>query len=119
RLKWLLQELAELGELDDVLGRAIHLAARQAIVGKRRADVLEAGELGMKAETDTHQGLHPSSHVDRPPGRIGHSSNDLQQRRLAGAVSPDDPQALAALKPQVDIPQRLEFFVPAAASHSG
>ena len=118
RLEGLLQELAELGELDHVFGGAFHLAAFQAIVGERRPDVLQARELGMEAETHAHQCLHASPDIDRAPGRVGHAGDDLQQRRLAGAVAPDDPQARAGPNFQVDTLQRLEFFVPAPASHA-
>ena len=53
--------------------------------------------------------------VDAPGGRLQRAADDLQQRRLARAVAPDDADRLAARDVEADVAQRPELAVVLAA----
>ena len=48
--------------------------------------------------------------VDPALGRLGDAREDLEQRRLAGAVAPDDAEHLAALDLEADVLERPELL---------
>ena len=57
----------------------------------------------MKARADLEEGTDPAPHDDLALGRVGDPGEDLEERALAGTISPDDAEDLAALDLEVDV----------------
>ena len=83
----------DVGEADDGVELAIDLLARQAEQAGAEVDVLAAGQLGMKAGAELDQRHDVAGDAHRAARRPGHARDQLQQRRLAGAVAADDAEA--------------------------
>ena len=62
-------------------------------IGAVQVDVLAAGELAVEAGPDLEQAADPAADLGAPLGRRRDPREDLEQRRLAGAVLPDDADA--------------------------
>ena len=73
-------------------------------------DVLAAGQLRVEAGADLEQRADPAAQPRLALGRRRDPGEDLEQRALAGAVVADDPEGLAALDLEVDVPQRPELL---------
>lgn len=103
----LVDELADVGELDDAAHAFAHLRRAQAQDGGIDAHVLAAGQLWIEAGPELQQGRDPAidAHVAR--GRLEYARHDLQQRALAAAVMADDAQGFAAPQRKTDRLQRL------------
>jgi hypothetical protein len=71
----------------------------------------------MEAGADLEQARHPAPDRDPSLGRLGDPRQDLEQRRLAGAVVADDADHLAALDLEVDVAQRPELLDDVALDH--
>ena len=89
------EELRDLGELDDVVELAPDLGARHAEDGAVQVDVLAAAELGVEARADLEQAADAAVDLDPALGRLGDAREDLEQGALAGAVAADDADAPA------------------------
>ena len=103
----------ELGELDDVVEAGGHHPARQPEQRAVQVDVLAPGQLGVDAGAHLDQRTGAAGDLDPAGVRVHHPGQDLQQRRLARAVDPDQADRLAGLDPEVDV---LERPAPAAAA---
>ena len=103
---------------DDLVELASDLGAAHAEDGAVEIDVLASGELGMKASADLEQAGDAALDGDAPLARLGDARQDLQERRLAGAIAPDDAEHLAALDLEAHVLQRPEFLGRLAA-HDG
>ena len=84
-------------------------ANRRRFLARRQAGV-ERGPLGHPADARSHA-VGPG---DGARGRAGDPGEDRQQRRLAGAVRPDERDGLPAVQLQVDAVQGREVTVEAA-----
>ena len=93
---------------DDVVEARGDLLARQAERGGVDLDALAAGHVGLEAGAEREQRRDASAHRDVPLGRVGGAGDEAQQRRLAGAVLPDDADGLAAVDVEADVAQRPE-----------
>src|SRR5574340_1850086 len=91
----LFRSLLELGELDDLVEAARHLALRQPEHDPVDEHVLAAGNLGVKAGAQLDQRRDPARHRQRPAARLGDAGDELEHRALARAVSADDPERLS------------------------
>ena len=112
------EELLHPREGDDLVELASDLGAAHAEDGAVEIDVLASGELGMKASADLEQAGDAARDRDAPFARLGDARQDLQERRLAGAIAPDDAEHLAALNLEAHVLQRPEFLGRLAA-HDG
>ncbi len=90
-------ELLDPGELDDRVVAPVDLAALHPEDRPVQIDVLAAGELGMEACSDLEQAADAAANLDAPRGRRRDAGEDLEQRRLPGAVPADDAEHLALL----------------------
>ena len=90
----------DIGKLHDRVELAIDLLARQAEQAGAEVDVLAAGQLGMKAGAELDQRHDVAGDAHLAAGRPGHARDQLQQRRLAGAVAADDAEAGALRAPR-------------------
>ena len=111
-------EAIQAGELDRVLHALARLAARVAEDGGVQLDVLAHRQLGAEAEPELEQRRHRAVDAHRALVRQQQAGDDLQQRRLAGAVAADDTDEGAALDRQGDAAQRLEALVRDAAKQA-
>ena len=102
-------------ELHDVVEAAIDLAARQPEQPGAEIYVLAAGELGMKARAELDERHDASGHLHAAARRPRHARDQLQQRRLAGAVGADDAEAAALGDVDADVAQRENRGAHAAA----
>ena len=104
-------ELGELGELDDVVEDAVDLLAAHAVERGVDVDVLPAGEVGVEAGAELEERCQPAAHADLAGGRGENAGDALEQRRLARAVVAEDAERLALLDRDVDPVERLELLV--------
>ena len=116
------EEPLDLGERDDLVELARHLGLAHAEDRGIQVHVLAAGQL--RVETGSHFEQAADAAEDRraPARRPGDPREDLQQRRLAGAVPADDPDGLAGGDLEGDVlerPQELVAARPAAAEAAG
>ena len=68
------------------------------------------GQLRVEAGADLQKAGDTSPDPNPPLGGIGDAAQNLQERRLAGAIAPDDPDDFAAPDFEVQVPQRPEFL---------
>src|SRR5206468_3675850 len=85
-------EVADLGEVDDLLELREDLALAVAEQRAVQEDVLAASQLRMKASPKLQQRRHPATHPDPPARRLEYASYDAQEGALAGPVAADDPE---------------------------
>ena len=88
-------ELAQLGEVEHRVEPAPRLAPAQAHHHAVEHDVLARGQLGVEADAELDERRQPPGHADAPGVGAVDARHDLQQRALARAVAPDDPEELA------------------------
>ena len=100
-----------LGERHDGVELAGDVGPLHAQDGAVEVDVVAAGQLGMEAGADLEQ--RPQAAADTGPaaGRLGDPRQDLDQRRLAGAVAADQRHHLARCHVQLHLGQRLRLAV--------
>ena len=109
-------ELLQLGEGDDLVQV---LADRRLLQPEDRPvqeDVLAPGELGLEAGAELEQRGDAAADGGAPAGRAEDPGDDPQERRLAGAVAPDEPDRLARLDREGDVLQRLHLACGDAAA---
>ena len=107
------EELLHSRELCDLRQLGLDLAALHAEDRAVQEDVLPARELGMEAGPDLEQAADAAADRGSALGRSRDAGEDLEQRRLAGAVSPDDPERLAFLEVERDVPESPDLLVSA------
>ena len=105
-----IEELLDLREGDDLVELPPDLRPRHAEDRTIEEDVLAARQLRVKARAHLEQARHAAADLDAPGARLGNPREDLQQRRLAGAIAPDDADHLATLDLEVDILERPELL---------
>ena len=59
----------------------------------------------MKAGADFEQASNTTAKNYAPSGRLGDAAENLEERAFAGSVASDNPQYLAALDLEADIPR--------------
>jgi hypothetical protein len=91
----LVDELADLGEVEDGLQPITHVSIGEAEELRALEHVLPAGEVGLEARAELQQGHHAPPDLERPRRGIEGPGEDLQQRALPGAVQADDAEALS------------------------
>ena len=77
--------------------------------------VFAAGQLGVEPGAELDERHDVSGHTDSPARRPGDARNQLEQRRLAGAVAADDAEARALRHLERDIAQRVDRGIDRAA----
>jgi hypothetical protein len=90
-----IQELFDLGKLDDLVELALDLSAGHAQDSPVEVDVLTPGELGVEAGADLQQAAHTPAHDGASLGRFGDAGEDLEQGALASPVAADDAEDFA------------------------
>jgi hypothetical protein len=107
----LIDELPDVGELDDLVEAIQHLVARQAEQHAADRDVLAAGELRVKAGAQLDEGGHPARDADGPGVGPINPGDEPEQGALPGAVLTDDAEGLSPRDREVDAVERLEAVV--------
>ena len=85
-------EVAELGEVRDVLVLGRHLRPSEACGEAAEDDVLPARELALEADPEREQRAHPPEDLHAPSARRQDSRHRAEEGRFSGAVDPDDPE---------------------------
>ena len=83
-------ELAQLGEVDDLVEALLDLALRQAEHDAVDEDVLAAGDLGVKAGAELDERRDAAVDAHGAARRLRDAGDELQRRALARAVAADD-----------------------------
>src|SRR3954447_16222752 len=96
------------GEVSDCLHLVSDRLSVQSENGLEMLDVLAAGELGMEPRADLEQGGQPSPDIDLAGVLHCDPCDELRERRLAGAVCPDDPEELPTLHVEAHVGQGPE-----------
>src|SRR5262249_9412563 len=74
-------------------------------------DVLPAGGFHLEAEHDVEQRTDPALHFAGAAGGRIDAGQHAQQRALAGAIVPEDADAITVVQAQIDAIQRPHFDV--------
>ena len=82
-------ELAQLGEVHDVVEPILDLALRQAEHDAVDEDVLAPRDLGMEAGAELDERGDPSLDADRAARRLRNAGDELERRTLARSVAAD------------------------------
>ncbi len=109
-LHLVVDEVLELRERDDVVERGVGLPARQAEERGVEVDVLAPGELGVEPGAELEQRREAAALADRPRGRPQDPRDALQERRLARAVVPDQPERRPLAHVELDVAERPEVL---------
>ena len=99
-------EALELGEGDDVVDPRLELLARHAVDRPAQEDVLDRGVLGVEARADLEQRGDAAARPRSCPVGLEDAGEQLEQRRLAGAVAADDADRLAGRDVERDVVER-------------
>src|SRR5262249_30745172 len=99
------------GERHNLVESPGDLARAHAEKGAVEIDVLAAGQFMMKAAADLEQRSDAAIEPDFSDGGTRNPGQDLQQRRLAGAVTADDSHDFAARNGEADVLQRPDGVV--------
>ena len=99
-------EVLELGELEHGVEPATRLAQREAHQHAVEDAVLAGGQLRVEAHAELDEGRDAAGHTDAAGVGPVDAREDLQQAALAGPVAPDDPEELALVDVEGDVPQR-------------
>jgi len=83
-------EIAEFAEFDDLLGACFDLFLAPAVDEAAQLDVAPAGRFAAEAEIDVEERVDAAVDFDRAARRLEDAVEHLEQRRLAGAVRPDE-----------------------------
>ena len=96
RLDGGVDELAQLGEVDDLVEALVHFPPREAEHDPVDGHVLAAADLGVEAGPQLDERGDAAGHAQRAARRLGDAREQLQERRLAGSVLADDAEGRAA-----------------------
>jgi hypothetical protein len=107
----LVDERPDLGEALDLGEEPLGLAPREPHQRRVHVDVLDARALRVEARPELEERRHAPLAPDAPAGRLERPGDDLQQRRLAAPVRPDDPRRRPRLDLEAHPPQRPELAV--------
>ena len=101
-----IQEPLDLCERHDLIELPGDLDATHAEDRAIQVDVLAPGEVGMKAGAHLEQRPDATDDANATGRRLRDSRENLEQRALAGAVSPDDAERRTRLHVERDVAQR-------------
>ena len=110
-----LLELAQLGEVDHGVVAGARLARGEPHHDPVEHDVVARGEVGVEADAQLDEGRQAPVHPDPAAVDAVDPGQALQQRALAAAVAPGDPEELALAHVEGDVVERLEGLVAGAA----
>ena len=110
-LDGVVDELAQLAELDDLVEQPVGLGLGHAEQGRVEIDVLASGQLAVEARAELEEGGDAAVDLDLAGRRTQDAREDLEQRALAGPVGAGEPHRLAAVDDEVDVAQRPEVVL--------
>ncbi len=111
RLHRTIDEFVDVGKAQDVVHAGRHLRRRHSVNRRRELDVFPPGEFGIESRAELEDRGDAATHGDASRRRPQRARDQLQQRRLAGAVAAQDADRLARLDRERDVAQRPEFRV--------
>jgi hypothetical protein len=103
-------ELADAAELDDLVELGADLPPAHAEDRAVQIRVLASGQLGMEPGADLEDAADAAPDRGCAHGRRRDPREDLEQRRLAGAVLADEPDDLPFLDGERHVPERPELL---------
>src|SRR5688572_27136760 len=105
-----IDEVRDLGELDDGIELAPHLFAAHPEDGAIEEHVFATRELPVKSGADLEQRAQPAVDLRRAGGGLGDARQDLEQSALARAVQTDHADVLAVADVEAGVLERPEFL---------
>ena len=106
-----IDELAQLGEVDDLVEAILDLALGQAEHDAVDEDVLAPGNLRVEAGSQLDERRYPSLDLHRAARRLRDARDELQRRALARSVAPDDAVGGTLRHVEGHIGERGERFI--------
>ena len=85
--------IAQFGEVQDVVKKALGLLAAEAQHRGIEIDILAPGEVGVEARAQFQQGADAAMHPDFARGGLDNAGDQLEKGALAAAVAADDAHA--------------------------
>src|SRR5262249_30878368 len=105
-----IDETLQLGEGHDAIELRLDLPAGHAEDDPVEGDVLAPRQLGMEAGPDLDEGAQPTVHHEGAGGGYGDAREDLEQSALPRAIRAYQPQNLAPLEGEGDVPEGPELL---------
>ena len=105
----LLQVFADIRKGCDRIETLVHRLPVHPEKQRIHVDIVSSRELGVEPGAEFEQRCNPAVRLDTAQCRTQGAADDLQQRRLAGPVAPDDADSGSARDLERDVPQRPEF----------
>src|SRR6476659_2218204 len=93
----------DFGKADDLVELSFDLFPRHPEDRAVEKDVFTSTQFRMKSGADLEQARHASIQFHTTLGGLDDARKDLQQRRFAGAIAPDDADDLAGCDFEVEI----------------
>lgn len=100
--------IAELGEFGDFIHFLPHLAAGLSQEEAADDDVFVAGDFRVHAHAEIEDGGHAAADIGGAAGGFVDSGEQAQERGFAGAIVPDEANAVAFAQVQVDIAEGFD-----------
>src|SRR5215211_4780623 len=99
-------EFLDFGEGDDLIKLPLDLFPRHAEDRSVEKDVLASTQFGMKPRADFEQTRHATKQFNPANGWFDNTRKNLEQRRFAGTVTPDDAYDLTRRDLKIDVCER-------------
>ena len=106
-LRPVVEGLPKTGKFADRRHSFTDLGPRQARQHSQNECVFSARILGMNPRSEVEECSHPPAQLDVAFGRAQCAGQRLQQRRLSGSVSSDDPERFAGSYGEIDVIERF------------
>ena len=107
-LEFLVDEALQLGEGDDAVELLVDLLLGETEDGRIQVDIVPAGEFRIETDAQFEEGRDEAVHMDLAVVGTIDAGQDLEEGRLARAVSTDDTEELPLLHLEGDLVQGLE-----------
>ena len=110
-LELLVHEVGQFGEFNDIVIHRVDLLTRETEQRAIQIHVLAAGQFRVETDAELDEGDQCAANGDIAFFRDVDAGDDLEQRRLAGAVSADDAEEIALAHIEGDVAQHLLLAV--------
>ena len=99
----LMDEVPDIREIENCLELLIHLLPAEAHHRPVHIDILDTGIILIEAGPELQERADRALRMNRAEAWAQHAGNDLKDRRLPGAVRPDDPHRLPLPDGKADV----------------
>ena len=113
----LVNELPDIGKLQDLRKTSVRLLTAHAHEERIQVNILKSCVLRVKSRAELQQGCDPALRPYASGRRLHDTGQDLQKRGLSGSVQADDPHTLSPADFKADSLQGFEILMVTSACH--